>query len=117
MNVVIYNQQDNIINGLNIEISKAIKGEFKVEDIIKTSNGVLDFNRKLNEYLNNPQKITEQTQKVDQQRVEEQKEQDRQSKLNEINSLNTFGSIIQYVIRAITFLYLSLFICFVSTNV
>lgn len=36
MNVVIYNQQDNIINGLNIEISKAIKGEFKVEDIIKT---------------------------------------------------------------------------------
>jgi hypothetical protein len=30
-----------------------------VDDIIKTSDGVLDFNRKLEEYLNNPQKITE----------------------------------------------------------
>lgn len=67
-----------------------------VEDIIKTSDGVLDFNRKLNEYLSNPQKITEQTQKVDQQRVEEQEEQDRQSKLNEINSLNTFGAVQQH---------------------
>lgn len=67
-----------------------------VEDIIKTSDGVLDFNRKLNEYLNNPQKITEQTQKVDQQRVKEQEEQDRQSKLNEINSLNTFGVVQQH---------------------
>ena len=67
-----------------------------VNDIVKTSNGVLDFNRKLNEYLSNPQKITEQTQKVDQQRVEEQEEQDRQSKLNEINSLNTFGVVQQH---------------------
>ena len=67
-----------------------------VDDIIKTSNGVLDFNRKLDEYLSNPQKITEQNQKVDQQRVEEQKEQDRQNKLNEINSLNTFGAVQQH---------------------
>lgn len=36
MNVIIYNQQDNIIDGLNIEVMKSIKGEFKVDEIINT---------------------------------------------------------------------------------
>mgnify|MGYP006373799529 CR=1 FL=1 len=34
MNVIIYNQQDNIIDGLNIEVMKSIKGEFRVDEII-----------------------------------------------------------------------------------
>lgn len=77
-----------VANALDARVLKQF-----VDDIVKTSDGVLDFNRKLDEYLNNPQKITEQNQKVDQQRVEEQKEQDRQNKLNKINSLNTFGAV------------------------
>lgn len=34
MNVIISNQQDNIISGLNIEVIKSIQGEFDVNDIV-----------------------------------------------------------------------------------
>lgn len=78
-------------NAENALDAKALKS--MINDIVKTSDGVLAFNKKLEEYLSNPQKITEQTQNVDQQRVEEQRVQDRQNKLNEINSLNTFGAV------------------------
>ena len=70
-----------------------------VDDIIKTSDGVLDFNKKLDEYLNNPQKITEQHQKVDEQRVQEQILKDKQDKQNEINNLSTFGAVEQHKIN------------------
>lgn len=68
----------------------------QVDDIIKTSDGVLDFNRKLDEYLNNPQKITEQHQRVDEQRVQEQIIKDKQTKQSEIDNLSTFGAVEQH---------------------
>ena len=34
MNVIISNQQDNILSGLNIEVIKSIQGEFDVNDIV-----------------------------------------------------------------------------------
>lgn len=36
MNVIISNQQDNIINGLDIEVIKSIQGEFEVDDVINS---------------------------------------------------------------------------------
>lgn len=71
----------------------------QVDDIIKTSDGVLDFNRKLDEYLNNPQKITEQNQRVDQQRAQEQQVKDEQELQNEIDNLATFGKVDQHQYR------------------
>lgn len=70
-----------------------------VDDIIKTSNGVLDFNRKLDEYLNNPQKISEQHQRVDEQRVQEQIIKDKQTKQSEIDNLSTFGAVEQHKVN------------------
>ena len=80
-----------VANALDARVLKQF-----VDDIVKTSNGVLAFNKKLDEYLNNPQKITEQTQRVDQQRTEEQKIKDNQDKQNEIDNLSTFGSVEQH---------------------
>ena len=81
----------NVANALDARVLKQF-----VDDIVKTSNGVLAFNKKLDEYLNNPQKITEQTQRVDQQRTEEQEIKDNQNKQNEIDNLSTFGSVEQH---------------------
>ena len=36
MNVIIFNQQDEIISNLNIEIIKSIQGEYDVEDIVSS---------------------------------------------------------------------------------
>lgn len=80
-----------VANALDARVLKQF-----VDDIVKTSNGVLAFNKKLDEYLNNPQKITEQTQRVDQQRAEEQEIKDNQDKQNEIDNLSTFGSVEQH---------------------
>ena len=80
-----------VANALDARVLKQF-----VDDIVKTSNGVLAFNKKLDEYLNNPQKITEQTQRVDQQRIEEQQIKDNQDKQNEIDNLSTFGSVEQH---------------------
>ena len=81
----------NVANALDARVLKQF-----VDDIVKTSNGVLAFNKKLDEYLNNPQKITEQTQRVDQQRTEEQEIKDNQDKQNEIDNLSTFSSVEQH---------------------
>ena len=80
-----------VANALDARVLKQF-----VDDIVKTSSGVLAFNKKLDEYLNNPQKITEQTQRVDQQRTEEQEIKDNQDKQNEIDNLSTFGSVEQH---------------------
>lgn len=36
MNVIVTNKQENILNGLNVEVIKTIRGEFEVEQIIST---------------------------------------------------------------------------------
>ena len=36
MNVIISNQQDNILSGLDIEVIKSIQGEFEVDDIVSS---------------------------------------------------------------------------------
>ncbi|MDD6878624.1 MAG: hypothetical protein PUD59_00115 [bacterium] len=57
MNVIISNQQDNIINGLNVEVIKQVQGEYNVEDII-SSFSTFFFNKMiidvtaLNDYTN-----------------------------------------------------------------
>ena len=90
------NLKEALKNTINSQAEDALDAQTytgTVDDIIKTSDGVLDFNRKLEEYLNNPQKITEQNQRVDQQRVREQQAIDEMNLQNEIDGLRTFGEV------------------------